>query len=154
MKIKIRSRKELKENILKTAIEEKFSSSVYYKFSYVEDNIGKRTFNAYAFDKWIEEHDIFSCCMLAQCDKEELRHYKALYKSLLPSKEHPGNVALDVLGWMEIYGKILKFIKPILAERLEDYINRTGFLEKCTWLEEFKSEFEPYISLFKNPIPC
>jgi len=121
------------------------------KICFFDDKINKSSFDNSAFSKWIDKNDLFICCLNVLSDKKELKHYKSLYKELLPEKTSDyGNIEYDILNNINLYGQILNFIKPLLSGRLESYLIKSDFLKKCTWLDDFKIQYEPYISKFKT----
>ncbi len=146
-------KEELKSRLICEGIE------IYYRekadslreLSYSSDyTIGKRSFNRYEFNKWMDSAGLFSICRTLFKHVEEYPHYKSLYK-----ENSSAYLSCDFESCnndMDFVNKMYKFLIPLLAVELEKYITETDFLTKATWVEEFKKEFHSLIALFQNPI--
>ncbi len=161
MKINIENQTVLQANILVDAIENfflkksaEFEKLTYYSSSY---EISKRTFNEYNLDEMIRNSDIFAFSAMLIKDLVELTIYKKLYKlNLEITKEYHNKIGAlqhrECHSEIEFVEKVYKFIKPIIAKKLELYLIKYNFVEKCVWIDEFKSDFSSLIKLFDNPI--
>jgi len=160
MKINIENKKKLQANILVDSIENYFEkkSAEFEKLTYSSSyEISKRTFNEYNLDEIIRNSDIFGFSAMLIKDLAELPIYKKLYKLNLEIKKEYHN-KIETLQHRECHSeidfveKVYKFIRPIIAKKLEKYLIKYNFVEKCVWIDEFKSDFSSLIKLFDNPI--
>lgn len=160
MKINIQDQNELQANLLVDAIEAYFNkkSAEFERLTYSSSyKISKTTFNEYALDEMIRNSDLFSFAALLIRDLAEISIYKKIYKKNLEIKiEYHSNIGAlqhkTSNSEIDFVETVYKFLKPIIAKKLEKYLIALDFVNKCVWIEEFKLEFSPLIKLFEHPI--